>query len=330
MTQIPAPSGSPSLIELLTVGNVVTAGLQLYRFRLKTYLGIAAIAVLWILLPFLVLIPIVIILINNSGNTPALWLLIPVWLLMLFYGLARSLSEIALISRLAFGELINQPETVRIARRHTQSRMWGFLFVTFLVAIILTGIAIGLYIVLSIASVVIFLPLGLFGQTLGTSPLTIVVGVVLGIAFLLLLATAMSWFFARFAIAEVPLAIETGIGASTSVGRSWNLTQGNAMRTLLILWVASLITIPIQAFIQICITLIQVVLGQIIAQGSPIFISLYALILYGLVLLSSILLIPFWQSVKAVIYYDLRSRREGLGLRLRDRNLTDRDNVDRL
>jgi Ca2+/Na+ antiporter len=31
------------------------------------------------------------------------------------------------------------------------------------------------------------------------------------------------------------------------------------------------------------------------------------------------LIIPFWQSIKAVIYYDLRSRREGMGLELRDR-----------
>lgn len=26
---------------------------------------------------------------------------------------------------------------------------------------------------------------------------------------------------------------------------------------------------------------------------------------------------PFWQALKAVLYFDLRSRREGLGLQLR-------------
>jgi hypothetical protein len=30
------------------------------------------------------------------------------------------------------------------------------------------------------------------------------------------------------------------------------------------------------------------------------------------------LLIPFWQSIKAVIYYDLLTRKEGLGLELRE------------
>jgi hypothetical protein len=29
--------------------------------------------------------------------------------------------------------------------------------------------------------------------------------------------------------------------------------------------------------------------------------------------------IPFWQPMKAIIYYDLRSRKEGLGLQIRDR-----------
>jgi hypothetical protein len=33
----------------------------------------------------------------------------------------------------------------------------------------------------------------------------------------------------------------------------------------------------------------------------------------------SIVILPLWQIIKAVIYYDLRGRREGLGLQLRDR-----------
>jgi hypothetical protein len=41
---------------------------------------------------------------------------------------------------------------------------------------------------------------------------------------------------------------------------------------------------------------------------------LYALIIIGLGLLSGALLVPFWQAVKAVIYYDLRIRQEGLGM----------------
>lgn len=34
--------------------------------------------------------------------------------------------------------------------------------------------------------------------------------------------------------------------------------------------------------------------------------------------MGGVLILPFWQTVKAVVYYDLRSRHEGLGLQLRD------------
>ncbi len=36
-----------------------------------------------------------------------------------------------------------------------------------------------------------------------------------------------------------------------------------------------------------------------------------------------ILVLPFWQTVKAVLYYDLRSRREGMGLQLHQPPLDD-------
>jgi hypothetical protein len=33
---------------------------------------------------------------------------------------------------------------------------------------------------------------------------------------------------------------------------------------------------------------------------------------------SGSLLVPFWQAIKAVIYYDVRNRKEGLDLKMRD------------
>jgi hypothetical protein len=42
------------------------------------------------------------------------------------------------------------------------------------------------------------------------------------------------------------------------------------------------------------------------------------MVAYILGLVSGALFLPFWQAIKAVIYYDLRSRREGLGLQMRD------------
>ena len=43
-----------------------------------------------------------------------------------------------------------------------------------------------------------------------------------------------------------------------------------------------------------------------------------AIILYILIALAGgAFMVPFWQAIKAVIYYDLRVRREGMGIDLR-------------
>jgi hypothetical protein len=41
-------------------------------------------------------------------------------------------------------------------------------------------------------------------------------------------------------------------------------------------------------------------------------------VLFAVSILSGALIMPFWQVIKAVIYYDVRARREGFGLQLRD------------
>ncbi|GFZ94066.1 hypothetical protein [Okeania sp. KiyG1] len=42
---------------------------------------------------------------------------------------------------------------------------------------------------------------------------------------------------------------------------------------------------------------------------------------YDIGLLSNVFLLPFWQAIKAVVYYDLRTRREGMGLQLRKQDI---------
>ena len=102
----------------ITVGNVVSAALVLYRSHLKTYLRLASIAYLWILVPV--------------------------------YGWAKYLAISGTISRLAFQELIGQPESIRDARRHTKPRLWSFFLVAFLVGLMLSGVTFLLYIGLAL------------------------------------------------------------------------------------------------------------------------------------------------------------------------------------
>jgi uncharacterized membrane protein (DUF485 family) len=52
---------------------------------------------------------------------------------------------------------------------------------------------------------------------------------------------------------------------------------------------------------------------------SGIFFLVYFLLILLLSFASGALVTPFWQAMKAIIYYDLRSRKEGLGLQMRKR-----------
>jgi len=85
----------------LSVGNVVSAGLRIYRDNFKKYYRLAFISSLWAWIPI--------------------------------YGTAKFYAYQGLISRLAYGEIIEQPETVRDANRHVKGRMWSFLGAAILV-----------------------------------------------------------------------------------------------------------------------------------------------------------------------------------------------------
>lgn len=316
-----AQTNSSSPVQPLSVGDVVSASIKLYRSHLKSYLGIAAVAVLWILLPLVALIPILFLIvgaIEAESFNPIVPLLLAAWVVLLLYGLTRYLANSALISRLVFGELANQPESVQTARRYTHARKWNFLWLSVLVGLLFSAIVLATYLVMFL---LIALAAAVFGSGAAAEGgvALVILGAVLGLILVCAVVFLFSWASARLAINELPLAVEDGVGATASIGRSWKLTKDSALRILLILLVAFLITIPVQAIAQIGILLIQAVLGTQLTQNSPLYTSLTLLLGYILGFATSILIIPFWQAIKAVIYYDLRSRREGLGLTLRDR-----------
>lgn len=278
--------GSPSPIQPLSLGNVVSAGLKLYSSHLKSYLKLASLAYLWIFIPV--------------------------------YGWAKCLATLALISRLAFGELVSQPETVEGGSRFVNSRLWQFL----LMGLLMFAISIGL-------AIVIIIPFSIFAgiltgivvasQTSGTTINPVIVLTILLLTLLLLpvFIVALLWIQARFFLIEVPLAVEDNVDGTSTISRSWELTKGNVWRIMAILFVAYLITIPIQLPFSFASAIIQGILDNL-AQDNPNYAILSSLVGLVITLISAALVVPFWQSIKAVIYYDLRSRREGLGLRIRD------------
>ncbi len=272
---------SPSPMPPLSIGNVVSAGLPLYRSHLKSYFQLALRAYLWILVPV--------------------------------YGWAKFYAIAALISRLAFGELVNQPESVESGRRYVNSKLWQFL----ITALLMLLLGVGVWICLVILVAIFVVLAGVLRGNTAAIAITILLGIIVAAAFII----GISWLLTRFFIVQLPLAIEDNVDATSTISRSWELTKGHVWRIFSIYLVAYLITLPLIIAVQVVRSILQIVFSLLLKQNSAAYGLLFFLLILGLSLLSGAVMLPFWQAVKAVIYYDLRSRREGLGLKLRDRTI---------
>jgi hypothetical protein len=266
---------SQSPLRPMSVGNVVSAGLVLYRSNFKSYLLQSIFAHLWILLPI--------------------------------YGWAKYSAISGLISRLAFKELISKPESVSHARETINPRMWSFLGVGFGIALRLFGLYIAIYVAIFLAFLI---PVLILGQQTGA-----ILGAIAALVLFIVGIVVIIRLYSRWSIAEVPLAVEENItGGGQSIDRSWELTEGAVGRIQYIVVVAFLVTLPIQIVTGYVPSIFQVRLDpNTQAYWIVYFIGLAFSLLGGAVVM------PFWQAIKAVMYYDLRSRREGLDLQMRDR-----------
>lgn len=317
-------SDRSDLTQPLSVGNVVNGGFRLYRSNLKPYLKVSAVSTLWALIPFLAIVPIVLFYVTTQRYYNLLGLIVPAWLLLVTYCSAQYMANAAAIARLAFGELINQPETAKTAYRYTNARKWRFLGMGALLALLYFGVALAMYLIAGILIVILFASIG--GAEFLRSPasaavinpgLAILAGLVV-LAIILIFILVFIWFSVRFSVAELPLAVEPDVTATKTIGRSWELTQKGVWRIFIILLVTFLVTLPIQLLVQVFATIAQGAIAAFYPQESSIFLALTYAFTYLLGLATGIVIMPLWQTIKAVIYYDLRSRREGLGLQLQD------------
>lgn len=276
---------SPSPIQPLSIGNVITAALRLYRSRLKSYFQLALKAYLWTLIPV--------------------------------YGWAKFFALSGLLSRLAFGELISQPESVKAGSRYVNSKLWQFLIAVLLISFLLTlliGLGIGIFAVLTIVFAGLFASLHTDGNTTAIAVAALII-IVAAIAF----SMSVFWLLIRFWLVELPLAIEDGVNVNSTLSRSWELTKGYVWRISAIVFIASLITLPLGIAVLVVSSIDQVNFNLSLNQNSLLNVLSFLFNL-GFSILSGAVVLPFWQAIKAVIYYDLRTRREDLGLNLRDRN----------
>ena len=317
----------PELLQPLSPGNTVNAGIRLYRAHFKEYSGIAIITVLWIVVLLILAVAIGSIFYAVLPPAIATLLIIPLGFVLSFYCFGRYLAGSAAISRLVFKELLVEPETAKDAKRFTNVRAWSFGVIGLIVFVLFSALIIGVYLALVIVLAIVFGSIGGFAalqnnsfgvlEGLVQNPAT-AIAFFLGILALVIFFTiAWTWVTARFAIAELPHGIEPETGAAASVGRSWTLTEKNVWHTVLVLFVSSLIMVPVSVVIQIITSILQAVFIGIPGTDNSAVLGAVYLASFALGMLGIAITLPIAQSIKGVLYFDLRNRREGLKLQLR-------------
>ncbi len=302
-----------SSLQPLSVGNVVTTAFQLYKNRFKPYFLLALKAYFWLLVPV--------------------------------YGWAKFLAISALLSRLVYGELVNQPETITGGMMYVNSKLWQFLIASVLFTLIVLSVWLTLAIVSVVILTIVFLVI--IGSVSSLQPSNIANTIIVAIAFSISTVGSLL-FLVRLFVLELPLAIEDNINATSTIRRSWKLSKNFESHTLLISLVAFLITLPLLALFEIIcslmfrfsfgnwiianplialIALVDIIrrIFQLFLDGSISQKQIFNLLSWILSLCLGVVVgamqLPFWQAIKAVVYYELRTRKEGLGLKLRDRNI---------
>jgi hypothetical protein len=282
-------SEADGVLRPLSVGNAVTAALHLYRFHFNHFLKQSAIAHLWILVPL--------------------------------YGWAKCLAKMGLLTRLAFAELIHQPEPIAVAQQKIDRLKWSFfsVFVQIFIGFFLFSLALVIAVSIPISVVMMSLidQISLFDGTSFSATVLIPATIAIVISVLLILG-ALSWFYSRLIIADTPLAVDDEITGRKSIDRGWKLTGAASLRIQGMVMLAFLITLPIVLLSSYIPDLVMMISGIEVEEGSNlegmIFISSFFTGLVG-----DVFTAPLWQSLKAVLYYDLRSRREGFNLNLQER-----------
>ena len=191
--------------ETLSVGNVVSAGLRIYRDNFKVYYWEALKSYLWIFVPV--------------------------------YGWAKFLAIEALIGRLAFCEVRETPESLADARRQVMPKMWLFLVTGILMSLIIFARLIVFAIIL------VLLGLGFAANIQGNGLMSLVF-VLLMVFFFFFIIFAYIRLISRISFGYLAIAIDGISEATKAINRSRTITQGFVVKIQIIFFIAFLLTIP--------------------------------------------------------------------------------------
>ena len=297
---------------LLNAGNIASVGIYLYQTHWGRYLRIALASTLWFLNPFVFLAATLTIAIALSSS-PWIYAGIAIaFIAIAAYSWAKGQWNMALISRLVFADLIQQPESPQQARQKLKSKLWSVLLVQIMVGFLFGAAQSAVSFVLIPVFGVLSVLMGAFVYLYG---IVSILGNLLSLGIYLLV-------YACLFIPELPLIIEPELGPVNSISRNWQLSRRSLPRIVMTITIAMLVSLPFYTFAMLIPTvLLSTLLPRFTELGYQplVYQSIIATLLIGaiLLLLTNLVVMPIWQSIKAVLYYDLRSRHEGFDLRLR-------------
>jgi hypothetical protein len=306
-------------VGTLSIGNVITTSTTLYKSNFKRYLQVSVRATAWIFAMGAAWVGLFALGAAFYAVTKSWLVAIPVvlgGLVVTLYFAAKYATDRAVISRLAYQELINAPETIADATRHLLPRTWGFLRLSLLLGFYISLVGIVGYIVLI---VIIAIFIGLLVYIFKLSPDNLVVSFSIGllaVGLFLLWMAAILRYYAYWFVAELPLAVESTTSANFSIRRSRQLTAKAVGNVLLIMTIAFLIVAPLSTIGSVPSFAGQMMTNPVITTDSATQLMGGVLILVGTLttIAVELFIMPLWQIIKAIVYYDLRNRREGSDL----------------
>ncbi|RAX21264.1 glycerophosphodiester phosphodiesterase [Actinomyces sp. Z3] len=191
----------------------------------------------------------------------------------------------------------------------TRPRIWALIGQSILVNLITTLTA-----VLAVTGVGLLFA-GMFYTTFNSdgSGNSLVLLVLLGFLLMVGGVIAAAFLGVRLSVAGAALILEN-VSVWEGIRRSWQLTRGSFWRVLGTLLLSAMLVSAVSALISFPLGMVTGV-GGVLAGGTVI-VALDVLVTFATFLVSAVIM-PFSAAVVALIYIDLRMRREGLDVELR-------------
>lgn len=133
-------------------------------------------------------------------------------------------------------------------------------------------------------------------------------------------ALVSSYLYIKFSVAPPAMVLEN-LGVFASIGRSWSLTRGNFWRLFGINILTTIITSMVAGiFVGIADALgaIFIVVGSSSPEDVIASLNTTYILIMVMSTIAQLLILPFTSSVNALLYIDLRMRKEGLDVELRN------------